>query len=177
MELHILGNQCFLNSDYDKAIYYYTEIIKNNNYDKIHIIHSNRSGCYLKLNNYKSALNDALNSIQFCLNYATAWGRAGSAYKGLKIYDNSLQAYKIANNLNPENKNYIKEVNNFLKKIELTPASLFKIFLNNGNLLERLRNKHFKNMLMNTQNPMDLINNVELHKIMFEIIDNLKIKN
>jgi stress-induced-phosphoprotein 1 len=176
MELHNLGNNCFLNGEYDQAIKYYSTIIKDNNYDKMHIIYSNKSACYLKLNNYIAALNDGLNSIQCCLNYAIAWGRVGSAYKGLKIYENSLQSYKIANNLNPENENYIKEIQNYIKKVDLTPYSLFKIFLNNGNLMERLKNKHFKNMLMNTKNPMDLINNVELHNIMLEIIDNLKMK-
>lgn len=174
LDLHLSGNKYFEEEQYEKALQEYSKI--DNSYENIHIIFSNKSACYLKINKYVEALNYGLKSVEKNLKYATAWARVGSAYKGLKKFNNAYQSYKFAAYFNPNSELYKNEIINFSKKFDLTPSVLYEMFLNDGKIMERCRNVNFKNMILWTKNPLDLITNHDLHDIMKDIINNLKIK-
>lgn len=156
MDIHKIANNLFINEEYEIANELYNILIKMNY--KIDIIYSNKAACFLKLKNYKDALDFALKSIQNNLNYSVSWGRIGYAYKGLKMFSESLNAFEIAHKLNKRNKNYIKELlflnERFNNKINMN--NIFNLLLSNENILNKLKN--IKNDIINA-NLNECINN------------------
>ena len=67
--LHKNANNLFIEGQYELADEIYTQLI-NNQY-KSDIMYSNKAACFLKLKNYKLALEYALNSIQINFNNCT----------------------------------------------------------------------------------------------------------
>ena len=66
--MHKIGNEYFNESNYNCAIIIYNKILDNifdNNL--ISIINSNKSACYLKLEDYYNAINEGIQSIQFTI--------------------------------------------------------------------------------------------------------------
>ena len=165
-KLHKYANKCFIEEKYELAIEIYNELL-NNQY-KTYIMHSNKSACFLKLKNYKSALECALNSVQINLNNSIAWGRIGYSYKGLKMFSESLNAFEIAHKLNKKNENYIKELiflhQSFNNKINVT--NIFNLLLNNKIIFNKLKN--MKNEIITGD-----INNDNMKSLMNEILNEL----
>ena len=85
--MHKLGNDYYNDKNYTDSIIIYDKLL-NNIVDSnlISIIYSNKSACYLKLEDYYNALNEGLQSIQYNKNNSVAWGRVGWASKKLKKY-------------------------------------------------------------------------------------------
>jgi tetratricopeptide (TPR) repeat protein len=170
---HEIANLFFISKKYDKAIEYYLLII---DYDKQYIIYSNIAACYLSLKNYLKALDYGLKSVENNIKYSIGWGRVGSAYKGLQKYDESFKAFQIALLLDNNNINYKNEINFFNKEnnINLDKNLLFNLFLNNSTLLLKLKNKDFRDSILNIKNPLDILNNKEIISILDTIIPKLK---
>jgi tetratricopeptide (TPR) repeat protein len=169
---HELGNNNYILGNYDTAINLYLQI---QNYDKQHIIYSNIAACYLSLKNYIKALDYGLQSVDNKLKYSVGWGRIGSAYKGLQMYKDSYKAFHIASLMNPDNINYHNELLYLEKKniINLNYSEIFKLFLNNNILLEKLKNKDFRNLILNSKNSNDILNNKNIKNILDSLILNL----
>jgi tetratricopeptide (TPR) repeat protein len=171
IEIHKLANYFFNDHEYKIALEYYFKI---KNYDKQYIIYSNIAACYLLLKNYKKALNYGLKSIEMNLKYAIGWGRVGSAYKGLKMYKESYDAFNYAFIIDNK-KTYKKEINyledHVIKHIDQN--KIFNLFSKNKELLKKLKNKDFRNSLLNIKNPNDIINNCDIINILNDTIAQL----
>jgi tetratricopeptide (TPR) repeat protein len=149
------------------AILLYDEILKIEFDNKIiSIIYSNKSACYLMLKDFVNSLNNALISIKYNNLNAKAWGRIGWSFKGLKNKEDSLKAFKIANNLDPLNINYKKEIY-FYNSNKIDKLKLFEFFKSNKYIINKLNNNNFKNKLLaNLFSPDNLIKDSEvLHLI------------
>jgi tetratricopeptide (TPR) repeat protein len=168
--LHKYANNLFIKGHYELANEIYNKLI-NSQY-KIDIIYSNRAACFLKLKNYKSALECALFSVQNNLNNSIAWGRIGYSYKGLKMFTESLNAFEIAHKLNKNNENYLKELiflhQRFNNKINAT--NIFNLLLNNKIIFNKLKN--MKNEIVNT-NITNCLNNNNITSLISEIMNEL----
>ena len=165
-KIHNQANLLFQNEKYEFAINHYN-LLLDSDY-KLYIIYSNISACYLKLKNFKYALENALKSIQLNLNFSVAWGRVGFSYKGLKMFSESLKAFEIANKLNKKNIIYKNELifldNRFNKKINMN--NIFKIILNNKHVYDKI--KEIKKDVLNIN-----INNIESNKNIYDIINQI----
>jgi stress-induced-phosphoprotein 1 len=171
-EIHDLGNAYFFDNEYQIALDYYKEI---KNYDKQYIIDSNISACYLYMNDYLTALEYGLKSVQNNLQYSTGWGRIGSAYKGLNMKKESIRAFKIAHNLNPNNKEYLRYISEENEQeIVLDKNKMFDIFLNDNELMNKLRDKDFRNSILNIRNPQDIFKNNDLINLISNMIVQMK---
>lgn len=157
-DLHKRANELFIIKDYEMALEIYDYLIENNY--KIDIMYSNKSACFLSMKKYKNALEYGLNSVQINLSYSIGWGRVGYAFKGLKMYSESLQAFEFAYNFNNKNKNYIKEINFLYKLIKnkINIKNVFDLLLNNKILCDKLKNN--KENILNNKNITNLINEV-----------------
>ena len=166
---HELGNYFYTSSDYNIAIDFYLQI---HNYNYQYIIYSNIAACYLSLKNYIKALEYGLKSVNNNLKYSIGWGRIGSAYKGLKMFTDSYKAYHIASLMDNTNTNYHNELLILSKKniINLNHTEIFKLFLKNNVLLEQIKNKHFRNLILNNPKRSDIINNKVIKNILDSII-------
>lgn len=93
------ANKYFKEGDYDKAIKIYSEILDSD--PKNHVILSNRSAAYIKLEKWNEALKDAVTSTKIKPDWGKAWGRLGAALYGQDKLDEALVAYNKANELEP----------------------------------------------------------------------------
>jgi tetratricopeptide (TPR) repeat protein len=166
---HNFGNVEFTSGNYQAALDFYQKI--NKKYEKIHVINSNIAACYLLLCQYDQALFFGLNSVEKNLNYATGWGRVGSACKGLKNNGKAYSAFKIAYKINPNNQKYLDELNKFEKNIKINKTDIFNLFMQNKNLLQKLKDKNFISMIFTSVNPLGLLlGNNDMKNIIDEVI-------
>ena len=171
LDLHKYANESFVNGNYNLANELYQKILDDYQY-KPDIIYSNKAACLLKLKDYKIALYCALKSVEINLNSSIAWGRVGYAYKGLKMFSESLNAFEIAHKLDKNNEIYLKELiflhKRFNEKINTT--NIFNLLLNNKNIFNKLKN--MKNEIVNT-NVTNCLNNENITSLISEVINEL----
>jgi len=171
LDLHKYANQLFITEDYILANEIYDYILKNNQY-KPDIIYSNKAACFLKIKDYKNALFYALKSVEINLNYSIAWGRIGYAYKGLKMFTESLNAFEIAHKLDKNNENYLKELIFIHKRFndKINTSNVFNLLLNNKIIFNKLKN--MKNEIINT-NVTNFLNNENITSLIKEVMNEL----
>jgi tetratricopeptide (TPR) repeat protein len=135
-------------------------------------MYSNKAACYLYIKDYKNSLENSLKSIELDLNNSIAWGRVGYSYKGLKMFSESLNAFKIAHKLDKNNNIYLNEViflhNRLNDKINVN--NVFNKLLNNKILFNKI--KDLKNDIINRDFDTCLSNN-NILGLMNEVINEL----
>lgn len=172
--LHKLGNDYFNDGNYNDALIIYNKIL-DNIYDNklISIIYSNKSACYLMLQDYLNSLNEALQSVQYNKLYAVAWGRVGWSAKKLKKYDEAINAFKIASKLNPYNLKYRQEIYYFNSK-KIDKINMFDLFKSSDYIMTKLTDENFRNkMISNCTNPDNLLKDYEFIKLVDHIINKM----
>jgi tetratricopeptide (TPR) repeat protein len=168
-DLHLSANELFKNNQYDNAIIIYNDLI-NNNY-KTDIMNSNIAACYLKQKNFMKSLEYSLISVELNMTNPVFWGRVGYSYKGLKMYKESLKAFKIAYSL--ENKKiYLNEIDFIINKIDnkINMTNVFNLLLNDKELFNKLKN--IKTEVLNTPST-EIFNNNKIIGLIENIVDNL----
>jgi len=158
--IKITANNFFYKNKINLALKFYFYILDTTD-DKLLLsnIYSNISACYMKLKDNLSSLNYSLQATTYNLKNTKAWARIGWSYKCLKIYNKSLQAFTIASNFNPNNNFYKKEISYLETKIVIDKNKVFDLFLNNSNILDKIK-KNKKNILSGniTKEIKNLIN-------------------
>jgi hypothetical protein len=87
----------------------------------------------------------------------------------------SIRAFKIAHNLNPNNKEYLRYINEENEQeIVLDKNKMFDIFLNDNELMNKLRDKDFRNSILNIRNPQDIFKNNDLINLISNMIVQMK---
>lgn len=130
------ANKYFKEQNYNEAIKIYTELLVKDEFNVSAL--SNRTVAYLKLNNYKDALKDAVGSTKLEPNSAKLWGRLGASLYGLalkELSDNNLsentafvrlqearQAYNKAEELEP-----LEIYTKMIKQLDITLQSREKL--------------------------------------------------
>jgi len=69
-----------------------------------HIYYSNRSAAYLKADSKSKALWDAEKCVEIAPAWAKGYSRLGAAQQSLKRFDNAIDAFKKAIELDPDSK-------------------------------------------------------------------------
>ena len=109
--IHLTANKYYKQKDVLNALLLYDKLLNVLVDDNIRsLLYSNKAGCYLYLKDYVNTLKNALHSIENNNTNSKAWGRIGWAFKGLKKNKDALNAFKIANKLNPKNINYKNKI-------------------------------------------------------------------
>jgi len=91
--------------------------------EELHIIYSNRSFAYSKLENFDKALEDADKCISLKEDWAKGHARKGFALLELKDYSNAYNAYQRAIKLDPSSGNFKAGLNKAQVGISKTPQS------------------------------------------------------
>ena len=115
-----LGNEAYVNEDYEKAVEYYTRAISlNSNDEKAYL---NRAGAYLYLKSFKQCYDDACKSIEISTIHPIALLRKGISAFQLEMYQDALESFKA---LNTSNERLLKQVNTWVRKcnVELESTS------------------------------------------------------
>uniref|UniRef100_A0A1B6DW00 Stress-induced-phosphoprotein 1 n=1 Tax=Clastoptera arizonana TaxID=38151 RepID=A0A1B6DW00_9HEMI len=100
-ELKDQGNACLQEGKLNEAIQFYTEAIGLD--PKNHVLFSNRSAAYAKLEKYDKALEDAEKTIQIKPDWAKGYSRKGSALAYLGRFEDSMEAYEEGLKYDPNN--------------------------------------------------------------------------
>ncbi|KAL5702050.1 hypothetical protein ACHQM5_027318 [Ranunculus cassubicifolius] len=100
-EEKLKGDKAFRDKDYSLAVSHYSKALLVD--PSSHILLSNRSLCYLRLNNGKAALKDAMACVSLKPDWPKACYRAGSALSLLGDYENAAEALKEGLEMDPGN--------------------------------------------------------------------------
>lgn len=100
-ELKSKGNAALQSENFTEAIKFYTEAI---NLDPSnHILFSNRSAAYAKVNNYEQSLKDAEQTISLKSDWPKGYSRKGAALELLEKYDEAIVTYQEGLKIEPSN--------------------------------------------------------------------------
>uniref|UniRef100_A0A915LUB7 SGTA homodimerisation domain-containing protein n=1 Tax=Meloidogyne javanica TaxID=6303 RepID=A0A915LUB7_MELJA len=118
------GNKLVKQSKFDEAILKYNGAIKLNR-DPVYFC--NRAAAYLRLEQYDLAIQDCRTALTLEPNYAKAYGRMGVALFFQNRYDQAVEAYKKASELDSSFESY----KNMLSIAEEKLAKTRETFANN----------------------------------------------
>jgi small glutamine-rich tetratricopeptide repeat-containing protein alpha len=97
------GNELVKQSKFSEAILKYNEAIKRNR-DPVYFC--NRAAAYCRLEQYDLAIQDCRTALALDPNYAKAYGRMGVALSCQNRYDQAVEAYKKALEIDPTSESY-----------------------------------------------------------------------
>lgn len=81
------GNDFFKNKEFEKAIKFYTAALEIN---KDPVFYSNRSACYVGLENYEKVIEDTSSALKLKPDYTKCLLRRSNAYEQLEKYEESM---------------------------------------------------------------------------------------
>lgn len=130
-EEKIKGNTAINSKDYPGAINHYSEALKlSAEGPNSHVYYCNRAAAYCHTNQYQLAVDDCLTSIALSPDYVKAYSRLGLAYYFMEKFQDAIDAYERAVELEPDNKSIqesLRQARTKAKKVanksSVTPAA------------------------------------------------------
>ncbi|XP_053979991.1 stress-induced-phosphoprotein 1 [Hylaeus volcanicus] len=164
------GNSALQEGRVNEAIEYYTQAIQldGNN----HVLYSNRSAAYANAEKYEQALEDAEKTIKIKPDWGKGYSRKGSALAYLGRLDESIKAYKIGLQLDPNNaqlKNDLAKVGN--KKLAhagniFNTPDLYVCLANDPTTKEFFKDPDYLKLLQELQaNPEAMLTNYRDNRV------------
>ena len=104
LDLKNAGNAAHQRGEYRQAILHFSKALElSPPANTKHVLHSNRSASYCLLEDYESALEDALEVVRLNPEWAKGYSRKGAALHHSKRYDEAIAAYTMGLELDPDN--------------------------------------------------------------------------
>ncbi|QDZ25447.1 hypothetical protein HOP50_17g79870 [Chloropicon primus] len=124
-ELKQEGNALYKDGKYLKAAATYSQAIK---LDKENgVLYSNRSAALLQLNKVKKAIADADECIRLKPDWEKGYFRKGTIYESMDKTEEALEAYKLALEKNPDNRDCTNKVKLLTKMVQRQQAKAEKL--------------------------------------------------
>lgn len=99
------GNQAFAAGKYEEAIELYTKAVKAGGEDReVAVFHKNRAAAYLKLDQYKEAVDDCDATLRVIPEDPKALFRRSQAFEALERYEEAYRDARSVLNVDPSNK-------------------------------------------------------------------------
>lgn len=114
------ADAAFKDGEYRDAVVYYTRALRHT--PRNERLLSNRSGAYCKLSKFQLALDDVELAMQIEPKWPKLFYRKGHALRGLRRWNEALEAFGEGKVLDPQNPDWDKEVN----RTELAKEALMK---------------------------------------------------
>jgi len=116
------GNKAINAKKYEEAKDFYTQALDlSGDGPNSHVYYSNRAAAFCHMNKYQEAVEDCLLSLQLSPDYVKAYSRLGLSYFFLEQYEESIEAYERACELEPDNKaskDSLTKVKEKLRKVQ-----------------------------------------------------------
>jgi len=148
------------NNMFEEAILKYS-IILDMDINNKNLILLNRCLAYLQVKKYDKALSDAKESIKLNQNYAKAWSRLGSCLLATNQKDEAKVAFSQALQLNPDNKEYKKLVEEEVKEEEEEEDEEINNILANLSFMKKLKEEDKAKEVRKTSIPLEAISELE----------------
>jgi len=106
------GAECFKQKDFRKAVEEYSAAIAAApaSAEDLHTLYSNRSAALLSLGDNAAALADAQRCVELMPTWPKGWFRKGKGLRALGYFNEAVVAFREGHRLEPENKDWEKEV-------------------------------------------------------------------
>lgn len=125
-DLKFKGNTCINAKDFAGAAKFYTEALTlSPDGPNSHVYLSNRAAAYCHMNRYQDAVDDCHSSIALVPDYVKAYSRLGLSLFFLERFEEAVEAYERAVELEPDNKasqDSLRQAKNKLKKVKASTA-------------------------------------------------------
>lgn len=125
-DLKFKGNTCINAKDFAGAAKHYSEALAlSPDGPNSHVYLSNRAAAYCHMNRYQDAVDDCHSSIALSPDYVKAFSRLGLSLFFLERYEEAVEAYERAVELEPDNKasqDSLRQAKNKLKKVKASSA-------------------------------------------------------
>ncbi|XP_048765669.1 hsp70-Hsp90 organising protein-like isoform X2 [Ostrea edulis] len=109
------GNECIRKENFAEATIHYTHAIQKD--AKNHLLYSNRSLAFLKLQQYYYALEDAKETIKLQPYWAKGYFRKGEVLFAVGNYETALLSYEQAFKIEPNDKGLTEAISRTKKEI------------------------------------------------------------
>lgn len=119
-ELKAQGNAALQAENFTEAIKLYSEAIEQD--PSNHILFSNRSAAYAKINDYENSLKDAEQTISLKSDWPKGYSRKGAALELLEKYDEALITYKEGLKIDPSNAQLNEAIANCKDHLKQPPS-------------------------------------------------------
>lgn len=122
MENFYIGNNYYIDENYDHAIVKYTEAIAH--LGKFAKVYAHRAACYLKLKDYMNALEDCNKAIALDASEERCYLRKGSALFFLEDYESAKETFEAGKKICEEMKTgkrktgFVAEYTRFIRKCD-----------------------------------------------------------
>ena len=193
------ANNYFKQGQYDDAIKIYTTLLEQDN-DDCKIL-SNRCLSYIKLQNYKLSLSDAISVVRLQPENAKGWGRLGASLYGVNRFEEAITAYNKAYELEPLDIycQMVQEINTKIVEVKKTVfensllnkmnegsepvnnlfSSMFSKMLEsvqtNTKLMDKLSNRDFQDKVLSMETtPFSALNDTEVTEVLMEMLKSTK---
>ena len=159
-----LGYDAFKSNEYSNSILYfkiYASECKTNNFLNYYNISIN----YLKIKEYKNALDNIKISIKINPNWYKSWLLLGNILKELNLVDKASIAYHRCGELSY----FTNELNQNIKELKINDnkSTFFNNFTNNPKILNKLNNDDIRKKILDNQyNPMIVFKDKDIQDIM-----------
>ncbi|CAE6923831.1 HOP2 [Symbiodinium natans] len=123
------GSDAFKQKDFRRAIDHYTRAIRaspkevEEELKTLHTLYSNRSAARLQVEEAEAALADARLCVQLAPSWPKGYFRLGTSLRQLQRFDEAIEAFIAGRSLEPENKDWEKEVEKTQQMLEASPAA------------------------------------------------------
>lgn len=182
------ANNFMSKGKYNKAIEIYSKLIESD--DTNHILYSNRSVAYMKLNQFNHALKDCIKTTKLAPEWAKGWGRLGASLYSLDRIEQANTAYTKAYELDNNDIYYDMIKQTTIKKevpndnlldndhMDKLISSMMGNVMGNSKIMDKLADPEFQNKVLSMQSDpfaalkdndiMDVINMMVGSKIKSE---------
>lgn len=122
------GAECFKQKDTSAAIAHYSEAIKATpkGEGELHVLFSNRSAARLQAGEAEAALQDARTCVRVNPSWPKGRFREGCCLRQLARFEEAAVAFAAGQKLEPDNKDWAKEVDKTDKLLEAKPDQLVR---------------------------------------------------
>lgn len=127
------GNRLMKEGKFNEALVAYNKAISLDATNAA--FYCNRAAAYLRMSDFEKSIADCKMALLYNPQYSKAYGRMGIAYANLRKFDMSIEAYKKALELEPDNLDYQHNLRNAEGRLEnIEQAIIDNIPVNHPNL-------------------------------------------
>ncbi|RXG73925.1 Stress-induced-phosphoprotein 1 [Armadillidium vulgare] len=165
------GNKALNGGNFEEAVKCYTHAIEID--PDNHVLYSNRSAAYAKMDKFTEALEDAEKTVSLKPDWTKGYSRKGAALAFLHRYPEAVAAYEKGLSLDPSNKQIeegLTDCRNKMANRKLNPFSdpnLMAVLTMNPRTREFMKDPEYVKMITTLQNnPQSLGNYLTDKRIM-----------
>ena len=162
------GNRLMKDGKYNEALLQYNRAITFD--PKNPIFYCNRAAAYIRLGDNERAITDCKSALVYNNNYGKAYGRLGIAFSNLGKFNEAMQAYAKAIELEPDNQDYRNNMEVARTSQEQMRASSGGMRTLTDGINMMLANPNIRNLFNNAEMDLEQLQNMSQNPLVMDAI-------